>query len=897
MNKEIILLLEQGYSLLTPTMRLSRYLNNEYAALQLDSGKSVWESPDIIPWHAWLHRFWDDYSVYDDIALLRLTAWQQQSVWLNIVKNSDYSRDILQPQSVARRAIQAWDLTHQWQLPLYPKDIFISHDVRAFQSWAHSFEKICETENWIDEVRLADILTQRLTHKPLQQKQKVALLGFENIHPQQRSFLHVLSESGSEVKLLPFENNNRTLQVSSFEDTEDEVNAVANWAKQLLESKRCGKVGVVVPNLEKLRTKISSNFDDVLMAEDILSASELSSRPYSISLGQGLNSFSIIAAAFSILALVEQPLAIKELGVLLRSPFLQDAGDEKSKRAALDALLRENGETYLSISTLIYINSLLPVHSRCDSFIQQIIKWQETFEQFPAKQSAREWAQSFSQLLTLFNWPGDRALNSTEYQTIQAWQDLLMRFISLDIVNTRQSYRSALAQLRQLASAFSFQPETEEVPVQVMGTAGAAAMQFEHLWIMGLHEDIWPGPLEPNPFIPLALQREHKLPFGSSESHLHHARQLTDNLIKSATEIVVSYPQNEKERQLRPSPLLKEYIEKSTDFQVGRAISFQKIIFESASFDYELDDVAPEIETGQRVRGGTGLFKDQAACAFRAFARHRIRARTLKNADIGLDAMERGSLLHDVMQQFWTKVSGHSALMNLSEAEAKLSIEESIDAVLTASHKQRPLTLTDRFMSIEKRRLIALVEEWLELEKKRQSFEVKACELKHNFEFANIELHTRIDRIDKLEDGREIIIDYKTGKASANDWFDDRPNEPQLPLYAITSKAELAAIVFAIVKRGESSFVGLADGDNLFPAVKNIMQTKHVDNFENWQGVLKKWEKVMTQLADDFRRGKADVEPKNVNTCRYCDLHAFCRIYEKADSELGFDSMSGHHDD
>ena len=62
---------------------------------------------------------------------------------------------------------------------------------------------------------------------------------------------------------------------------------------------------------------------------------------------------------------------------LLRSPFLQEASDENTKRASLDALLRENGETYLSISTLMYINSHLPEHNRCDSFIQQIIKWQE----------------------------------------------------------------------------------------------------------------------------------------------------------------------------------------------------------------------------------------------------------------------------------------------------------------------------------------------------------------------------------------------------------------------------------------------------------------------------------------------------------------------------------------
>jgi ATP-dependent helicase/nuclease subunit B len=883
MNKEIVLLIQQGFSILTPTMRLSRYLKNQYAGLQLESGKNVWESPEILPWHAWLYSYWDDLAASGEIELLRLAAWQQQTLWLQIIQKSDYARDILQPQNVARKAVQAWELSHQWEIPLFPKDIFISHDVRAFQSWAHSYQQLCQAEKWIDDACLADVLITKLSGNSKSLKQKIALIGFESIHPQQRSLLRKLSDTGSEVKEVEFETLNRKIVGADFDDVRDEIDAVANWVRYLLQSSENSNIGIVVPKLQKLRGQIQTQFDDVFLADDILRAADNSGKPYSISLGQGLNNYPLIDTAFSILALVEQPFSIQEFGVLLRSPFVRGATEEKAGRALLDASLREFGEQHLSISTLNYIVENYLEKEQSEVFLQCLLQWQAAFEVLPARQSAQNWAQAFSTLLSIFKWPGDRTLSSAEYQTMQAWQDLLVRFVSLDIVNSSLSYRAALSQLRQLASAFSFQPETAEVPVQVMGMAGAAGMHFDHLWIMGLHEDAWPGPAEPNPFIPLVLQRQHQLPFGSAESHLSHSRHITDCLINSSADVVISYPQNEQENVQRPSPLIKSYFKDTEKYQLERLTSFRKLIFSSASIEFIQDEVAPAIKSGQRVSGGTGLFKDQAACAYRAFSRHRLHALSLSRADIGLDAMQRGSLLHDVMQIFWTKVSSQSSLLEMTEAEEKKVIISSIDAVLASYQKQRPLTFTDRFVLLERQRLLGLILEWLIIEKQRQTFSVKACEAKHNFIFDDIEVHTRIDRIDELDDGRQVIIDYKTGAVSLNAWFDERPDDPQLPLYAITSKTDLAAIVFAKMKRGESTFIGVADEEGLFPGVKNFTDTSYTDEFENWIGLMTSWNEIMTRIAHDFRIGRAEVNPKNANTCRYCDLHAFCRVYEVAD--------------
>ena len=49
---------------------------------------------------------------------------------------------------------------------------------------------------------------------------------------------------------------------------------------------------------------------------------------------------------------------------------------------------------------------------------------------------------------------------------------------------------------------------------------------------------------------------------------------------------------------------------------------------------------------------------------------------------------------------------------------------------------------------------------------------------------ADLEFAVSIDRVDRLADGARVLIDYKTGNAAA-DWRGERPDNPQLPIYAL----------------------------------------------------------------------------------------------------------------
>ena len=886
MNVEIKELLQEGVTVITPTNRLSRHLQSQYASFKIAQGETAWQTADILSWTSWLKRSWENIAVQQDNGALLLNSYQQQYLWQELIASSSYATQLLQSSTTARYALDAWNLLKQWEISEFPAHIPLNEDTGAFNSWAAAYQKRCVAENWFDESMLASIYGEALLSSGGLSNTAIALFGFSEFTPQQQTLLGCLKQLGCKLFEVKQQKATRMLSYSGFVDIRQEINAAANWSRKLLEDNlergNINSIGIVLPNLQQVRDIVEAEFDDVLFPGAILSASDIEQRPYSISMGKPLNEYPLVHTALTLLALIRQPTSLNDIGSLLRSPFIKAASSEQQQRAQLDAALRDHGELGLSLNTILYVATNKPELIRISEvFVDCILKLKDFIQSLSTRQSPAKWAEAFSHVLDIFAWPGERPLNSSEYQTVEAWQEVMRRLVSLELVNPDMSQVAALAQLRRLVAEFSFQPETVEAPIQVLGMTGAAEMQFDHLWLMGLHEESWPQAPMPNPFIPITLQCEKGMPRANAELELEYARRMTQELVDSSPEVVLSYPENEKERTLRPSPILKEYLEDAVKLSIKRQAPYAQEILLSQQLE-KLEDVrAPAIHPGDRVGGGTSLFKDQSACAFRAFARHRLYAQSLSNVDIGLDAMDRGSLVHSVMQIFWRSVKSQQSLLEMHQQELTRLIDECVKKAFSGNQEKKPGTFTERFTKLEMSRLRGLLQEWLEQEKKRSDFTISACEQSHEFNVENIELRTRIDRIDKLADGKQLIVDYKTGKTSVNDWFDERPEDPQLPLYAVSSVADIGGLAFARIKHGEMAYIGLTKEADVLPKTKAYTDSRYAREFETWDALFSNWKDVLSSLAVAFREGDAKVNPKNAGACRYCDLHAFCRIYEK----------------
>jgi ATP-dependent helicase/DNAse subunit B len=168
---------------------------------------------------------------------------------------------------------------------------------------------------------------------------------------------------------------------------------------------------------------------------------------------------------------------------------------------------------------------------------------------------------------------------------------------------------------------------------------------------------------------------------------------------------------------------------------------------------------------------------------------------------------------------------------------------------------------------------------------------VAALEQKKDVVFARLQLRLRVDRIDRLPDGRLLLIDYKSKLAncSPDEWLGERPDEPQLPLYSILwedddEPAAIGGIAFAQVRLENPRLTGVGDEAVAAKGLQSVAQLD--DAAPDWQELKRQWRTTLENLAAEFIDGWAAVSPKKPAVCTYCALASICRIGHQEATEL-----------
>jgi ATP-dependent helicase/nuclease subunit B len=279
--------------------------------------------------------------------------------------------------------------------------------------------------------------------------------------------------------------------------------------------------------------------------------------------------------------------------------------------------------------------------------------------------------------------------------------------------------------------------------------------------------------------------------------------------------------------------------------------------------------------------------KDYASCPFRALALHRFGVERIRTPCAGLNAMERGTLVHYILAQAWGELKTKSGLDSISDKDLEAILMHAATAAVARIRRQRPGLLSGRFAAIEHRRLLRLALEWLKEDKKRNGFSVIAIEEKRRVQIGELTLTTRLDRVDELDDGRRIIIDYKTKAPSVATMLGDRPEEPQLPLYLVTAEPEAMAVAFAQIKAGDMCFVAVGRDSDLLPGGKALSESRYRERYSSWEGLVAAWRITLERIAAGFISGNAEINPRKYpDTCSNCDARLLCRVYERMESGI-----------
>lgn len=848
---------------LTPNSRLSRTLKQDI-------------SHKALPLSSWLMSLYQDLLFEVDQCPTLLSPDQELLIWQNIISQSPFGQQLLQVETTAKAAMQAYAQLRSWCVSLTDLAAHcFSLDTKAFQQWAHEFEQHTHTEQSLSQACLIDWIIEHINTSYV--PQQLTLINFDDITPQTQKLLNRLSDLGCKLDQQQITLKNQTEAVITTNDLQTEIITMARWAKAMHQQNPTAKIQCIVPNLTQIRPEIQRCFAEVFSPAAQFNP-EYTQAIYNISGGYALSSAPIIHCALQLLNLNAYKIDYQQLSSLLTTAFINGFTIEAQNRAYADKQFRNFDETKLSWRLIL---KQLEKHwaEALPNLLQQCSQWHELRHKLPKKQTLLQWRDSFYQLLTSIGWPGERTLNSREHQEVNRFYKLLNQLPSLLNNERTFNYQEVLRLLQQLCNNTVFEIETEDGPIQVLGLLEAAGITADYCWFMHLDDKTWPEAAKPNPLLPYQLQQTLNMPHSSAQRELDYCQTMQQRLKKSCSHIIYSYHQYDGDKQLFISPLIKHTIQIEQVAQCDYTPIIMQIT-NSAQCHYVDDQQAPAITKNENVPGGTQIFKNQAACPFRAFATHRLHAQGLTTPSIGLDAAQRGSLLHSCLDNVWATLKTQAGLLNCDNEQLAQIIEQAIAKAFDDCFPYQSNKITLIFKQLEFKRLTLLLQQWLEHEKQRPAFKVVAHEKQRRAEFHGLNIKLKIDRIDQLDNGERLLIDYKTSKTNVENWYGSRPREPQLPLYSVIEN-DIDAICFAQVRIDELKFNGISANDTYIRGINSLANVKD-DIPETWQQLQQQWHTVLQQLAQDFLNGNAVVDPLDETTCQYCDLHSLCRIGETA---------------
>jgi hypothetical protein len=257
------------------------------------------------------------------------------------------------------------------------------------------------------------------------------------------------------------------------------------------------------------------------------------------------------------------------------------------------------------------------------------------------------------------------------------------------------------------------------------------------------------------------LQEKYAMPDSTPDDSLDFAKQVLQGLMNSAPTVVVSWPMRDGDMELSPSPLIAGFGEQFPEpirDQDWHALALQqpdKVLVLPP-------DPAPRIMSGEKISGGAATVQMQSVDPFAAFARGRLGIRELQRIEPGLPAPLKGSIAHQVLRNLFACKPDRDAIACWNDDDIEHRLESALKFPFLAARKYLN-PVHQKLLELERQRLGKILRLLIESEKLRPDFSIECVEEDKDFEHCGVRLSLRIDRIDRLADNTQLIIDYKTG--------------------------------------------------------------------------------------------------------------------------------------
>ncbi|MDR2016418.1 MAG: PD-(D/E)XK nuclease family protein [Burkholderiales bacterium] len=885
--------LTADHLLVTPNNRMARTLVRAHDAAQRVAGVSVWPTAQVLPYAAFVERLWRQLSAVMPLPQ-RLNARASRVLWSEIIEQDAAASLLYATTGATALAQETWRLLHLWRTTedetpwrhWRREGSGVTHDTARFARWAMRYHERLNDGGFIDEAQAPDFIARHASR--LQGPERAwAMTGFDDHTPQALRLLAALRAAGFEIAEVP--SLGGAVEKAVVEKAEagaafqyrarnaaTELSDALSWAWQ--QAQRVGdegrQVAIVIPSLGVQGRTVRWQVEDLLPEPALCN----------VSLGEPLAQKALVATALELLTLFDRPLPTERVAVLLRSAYLSGDVQSRSRRAALARRWIERGQREVSWREAV------AALEKADPLLSA--RWRGA--ELPAQAAAGVWPRYVLAWWQALGWPGSQTLDSVDYQVREAWMRCLEALPTLEAVMPQMTRRVLAQTLRQWATETLFQPESGDVPIQILGTLEAAGLPFDALWVTGLDSDSWPPSVEPQPLLPLMWQRACRMPHAAVDQTLAYAARMQAQWQRTAPEVVMSYPAERDGQPATASPLLAALplYRMPVETLQNRMERMPEVKLETLD-DNDAPPVARDSEgcIVEAIRHGSSVLTQQSDCPFKAFVNARLQITAWPEADEGLSPFERGNLVHAVLQKLWRYLESQAALLALDA----IALDQQIDAAYRdavaegkAVTPERWRNLPSAIAAMEKEHIGALLRAWCDIERTRAPFQVAHTEKGLSLELAGMTYMLRADRVDVLEEGGVALIDYKTGRPeSTKDWFEKRPSSVQLGVYALAWQAspEAAAPVKALVyahlrEEGTEARGVMEDAENaeedtaLWPKLETVARF----GFDTMEAAQQRWKEIFTALTQAFLSGDARILPRHKSVCKTCELKPLCRI-------------------
>lgn len=496
-------------------------------------------------------------------------------------------------------------------------------------------------------------------------------------------------------------------------------------------------------------------------------------------------------------------------------------------------------------------------------------------------------------------------LSASYYQQKISWSDFLY-FWTLSLATTR------LGPAKRVTSP----------TLRVVSLEQALNLRAERILLLDFNDRHFPAQPRYKGFLPQAFLADLGWPYATPESCLAHSQKQWERLTNCAPQVRCYWSTAlEQEGQLLEvnlSPLAKQLplipIPQAHPPIPAAALGGPSLLEERP--DYPPPPALPN-RTAQgpgapSFKGGVGLLNDQLNCPRKAFLVHRLGCQYPAPPKVGLDVrLDRGTLLHRLMELFWRHLADlaqegedsratlcrlgpaqwHTILENLKEEELKGEAYRSFSPLVLANEGQL---------------VVQLLEDWLQnYESQRGPFQVAALEERlvislpappppepgpaPNLEVvraqppSQLTFNGRLDRLDRLPGPQgplQLVVDYKTGRASSatpQAWNlppSERQLDYQLPLYALSLDPPAQGLQFAKLSAQPARSESLAS-PQLTPSLPTAKQKLEIEG--DWEGRLEGWRQTLEGAATQFLYGPYPPTP-HPQFCQRCHLQRFCQL-------------------